>query len=1413
MTELDSHANMVVLGRNSYVFESTGRTCNVKPFDSSLGTASNIPIVDGAVAYECPYSSKTYILIVRNALYIPRLYNNLIPPFIMREAGVEVNETPKIHSSDPTIEDHSISFPDSSLRIPLQLVGIFSCFQTRKPSEDELYQCKKLFLTPDASDWNPHCTSFASNERSMLDFRGEIAEKSRWLKKPQLFENDDDDGVIHSLESVSIEKWNEQLDANASCAFSCSCTPDENDTDGLAHAINSRADVSKFSASIGSINVPSSTGKHDLFDPEGPITMDWDTLEQSLVSALDPELFSYVKAHLASAEASKPKGISPTTLSKLWMVKENLAKGAIDQNTQLCRHNADNNLSRQYTTNDRMLRYRRLQSVFYTDTMFALKHKSVRQYTCCQVFVSDKGFVAVYPMKSQEEFQTALHWFCKEVGVPVSLIADAHRSQTSFEVRRFCDQVGTTMRVLEKGTPWANRAELYIGLLKEAVRKDLRESNAPMSLWCYSIQRRAKIHNAIPRPLFQNKGLSPYSATFGVQGDISNICNFGWYEWVYYRDHGSFPENKEKLGRVLGPVPNEGNEMSQAVLTSKGTVIPRRTLRKLRKEEIHSESEKRKRALFNDIIAMKLGDSMTKATALPPPSEHVPYSDGVEPESVKLPEDNDPLDNEGRSVFEKPITDQYINAELNLPQGDDIRNAKVIGRSKDGNGETVGVYDENPFLNTVVYDVQFPDGEIKEYAANVIAENMYSQVDSEGHRYQILDCITDHRKNGNAIEKDDLYITTKSGRRRMRETTAGWDLLVTWKNGEQEWIPLSVMKNSNPLEVAEYATSRSIENEPAFIWWVPYTLRRRDRIIAGVNSRVKRTSHKYGVEVPRTIEAALKLDKINGDNHWRKAIDLEMENLKVAFDILPEGSKPPPGYKLASGHLVFDVRMTLQRKARWVKDGHKTPEPDWSTYAGVVSRESVRIAFAYAALNDLPICAADIQNAYLQAPASEKHYIICGPEFGLENVGKIAIIVRALYGGKSAGADYWRHVRAAMTEMGFTSCTADPDVWFRESTKKDGTKYYQYVLLYTDDILAIMEEPERFLRDELGNYFTLKEKSIGPPTQYLGNKVNLVTLENGRKCWSFSSSQYVQNAVKNVEEYRDRIGLKPLKKTKSPWPSNYRPEADVTPELSSVQASYYQSLIGILRWIVELGRADLVMETSALASMMALPREGHLNAVFQMFAFLKSRHNGVMVFDPTEPEIDYSKFQKEDWSATPYGSCSEDLPQNAPRPLGIGFSIRAFVDSDHAGDMITRRSRTGFIIFLNNAPIYWYSKKQGSCETSSFGSEFIAMKSCCEYLRGLRYKLRMMGIPVELPAYVFGDNQSVLVNSSKPHSSLKKKSSSIAFHFVREGVAKDEWRVAYLSTNLNCADMATKSLPGGEKRTLFTSYMLHYVYD
>ena len=123
------------------------------------------------------------------------------------------------------------------------------------------------------------------------------------------------------------------------------------------------------------------------------------------------------------------------------------------------------------------------------------------------------------------------------------------------------------------------------------------------------------------------------------------------------------------------------------------------------------------------------------------------------------------------------------------------------------------------------------------------------------------------------------------------------------------------------------------------------------------------------------------------------------------------------------------------------------------------------------------------------------------------------------------------------------------------------------------------------------------------------------------------------------------------------------------------------------------------------------------------------------------------------------------------------------------------------------------SKKQNSVESSFFGSEFTAMKQCTEYLRDLRYKLRMMDIPVVGPVYIHGDNQSVLVNITIPDSILKKKSQSICYYFVREGVARDEWRTVYINTNNNPADLLTKPLPSGKKRKSFICKILYWIFD
>ena len=175
-TELDSHANMVVVGNNCLIIEWSGRTAVVNPFTPDYDALPEVPIVDAAVMYECPTSGKESILLVRNALHVPAMEQNLIPPFVMREAGIVVNDTPKIHVKDPTIEDHSLYFEETNFRIPMALWGTFSYFPTRSPTNDELAACDDVYLLTPNGIWNPHSDSYSRNEEMMTDWEGQMVE-------------------------------------------------------------------------------------------------------------------------------------------------------------------------------------------------------------------------------------------------------------------------------------------------------------------------------------------------------------------------------------------------------------------------------------------------------------------------------------------------------------------------------------------------------------------------------------------------------------------------------------------------------------------------------------------------------------------------------------------------------------------------------------------------------------------------------------------------------------------------------------------------------------------------------------------------------------------------------------------------------------------------------------------------------------------------------------------------------------------------------------------------------------------------------------------------------------------------------------------------------------------------------------
>jgi hypothetical protein len=257
--------------------------------------------------------------------------------------------------------------------------------------------------------------------------------------------------------------------------------------------------------------------------------------------------------------------------------------------------------------------------------------------------------------------------------------------------------------------------------------------------------------------------------------------------------------------------------------------------------------------------------------------------------------------------------------------------------------------------------------------------------------------------------------------------------------------------------------------------------------------------------------------------------------------------------------------------------------------------------------------------------------------------------------------------------------------------------------------------------------------------------------------------------------------------------TNYRPELDTSPLLSPEQANYYMSLIGILRWAVELGRLDIYVDVTLLSSYMAQPRMGHMEQVLHIFSYLKCHLQSNVIFDPNEIQWDELQFCKYDWTDFYHGA-TEAIPPNAPSPRGNPVQINVFCDADHASNKVTRRSHTGILIYLNAAPVQWYSKAQNTVESSTFGSEFIAMHICVDMIEAMRYRLRMFGILIEGATNVFCDNNSVVINATIPTSPLKKKHNAIAYHRVREAIAAGVIRVAKVKSDENLADMFTTEI-------------------
>ncbi len=211
--------------------------------------------------------------------------------------------------------------------------------------------------------------------------------------------------------------------------------------------------------------------------------------------------------------------------------------------------------------------------------------------------------------------------------------------------------------------------------------------------------------------------------------------------------------------------------------------------------------------------------------------------------------------------------------------------------------------------------------------------------------------------------------------------------------------------------------------------------------------------------------------------------------------------------------------------------------------------------------------------------------------------------------------------------------------------------------------------------DKLDKYFTLKLSSVGNPSMYLGTKLKLTQMSNGVYVWGMSPAKYIKEAVSNCEKhlklnYDGRYVL--LTQVANPFVmGSYEPELDETPALDPDRASYFQSIIGVMRWMCKIGCINISTEVSLLSLHLAYLREEHPDRALHVKGYLRLKYNSQLIFDPTYPHIDDSTFQHHNWEEF-YGDVQEAILTNAPPPLRKEVDLHMMVDSNHAGDKSTR---------------------------------------------------------------------------------------------------------------------------------------------
>ena len=768
--EIDNHADTTVLGRNCLSIHDYNRPVDVSGWDASQGSVE-CPTISGAVAYDHPITGQVYILVYHQAIHCKSLENHLMCPMQSRVTGVKINELPKFLADKPDDETHAI------------VVG--------NPLDTDESLIIPLMIKGVTS-------YFPTRKPSMREY--------------------EDDNIQNIAMTSELPDW-EPSEADFA-------EQEAGMTDFRGQVLD-RETIERGRSVISSVSTGSDINGNDI------ISIDF-TADNNFGNALADTI------KVSRVGVSKGKvGVTAQRLSKNWNISPEAAKRTVERTTQRgVRTTLNPSLSRRYSTQDRFLRYNRLQHDMFTDTMKS-NVISRRKNEYSQMYCTNFGWARAHSMKSKGEAHDTVSLVFKRDGVPPKMIMDGSKEQSRGLFQKKCREADCHVRVTEPYSPWQQQAEGTIREVKKGAGRKMVRSGCPKRLWDDAIEFEAYVRSHTALDIYSLRGEVPETLMTGNTADISKYCEHGFYDFIMFRDDKvKYPDDNPVLGRWLGPAIDVGSSMVAYIMKENGEVVCRSTYRALNELELASDVHLKKRQEYDEAIRVRYGPSADPTDFPQINLEDTPTYDMYEDANTTANNNEDGL--EGSPDDELPINeviptpeanDNYVNASIVLPRGNGNARGTVVSRKRDADGNVVGRANDNPILDTREYHIKFDDGEVSELTANVIAESMYASCDADGNEYLLIDSIVDYRKNDKALSLEDQKIVTSDGKKARRRSTAGYQLCIQWKDGSTSWQSLKDMKDSHPIQTAEYAIAQEIDHEPGFNWWVNAVLNKRERVL------------------------------------------------------------------------------------------------------------------------------------------------------------------------------------------------------------------------------------------------------------------------------------------------------------------------------------------------------------------------------------------------------------------------------------------------------------------------------------------------------------------------------------------------------------------------------------------------------